>query len=626
MTHPTNYTPNVKKYSSSRKGLSKPIVNNKQREAEDELLDSKIKCDIVSSNEICSDENKPLIKRVRPKKKIDEEPLEERLIELVKKGSLNTEKCNVETKVVSLKIFRCKYCQCAYPKKRETFHHEATDHKITVKLNKYYGTDNLKLEQDYINQIKKLSWPFRKKRSGVAMKRKSTLPQSSPQIDMKTSLPSVKKISLGVEDVSLASRLNAEEIEIPTKKMRTSTNCEKNTLKSSNQNKKVESIDTSNSNVSTNKKRFVGPKSKKEKRLKKYIEYQCKYCKCQLNSLSSKVFLAHLGLKKCNNVTKFTCCLCREDFSNKTELFEKHKKDCNMSKFKKEHLCSICSSSIEKEALQNHLIDQHQTLFKCFICSAEFNQKDCLSDHLMKCTFQPTIVKTYSCETCIEKLPSLISLKEHHLKEHTYNYLNCDVSLDYLNIFDTMKKEKTLNVLQYKIDNYLACNSKGTFYCGIKDCKKVLGTIFQLESHIQSHCNTVKKRGTKRKRGGWKSNFKIKTQNYHTAICDDFLSKKAEIEPLSSLEENLVEMKPKESFLFYLGLTHNPERQEKFVLDVLTCVFRNNPDSMSSSDPQGIFELSESAKTSKRDLLVWESNEGKGPLSPEVVTIDSDDD
>jgi Uncharacterized conserved protein, contains RING Zn-finger len=536
-----------------------------------------------------------------------------------------------------LKIFRCKYCQCAYPNRKETLYHEVREHKVTIKLNQYYGPENLQLEEDFLNQIEKLSWPFKKRRH---LKK----PQSSElvgQADVSANsipLPKSRKRLFHDEVLPLGSKILPSSESNPAKKRRMPGPKSKTypILKQSlrGNSLSVDSKVSSNLGSLHGKKKLNEPtrKSSLEQSIndhqKLYFENQCKYCKCDLNSPSPKDFLKHLNAKQCNNVTLFTCSLCREDFSCKRDMFDEHKKNCFMTRFFTQEVeCGKCNKLFGSSSLEDHLVERHITLFRCFLCSAEFNQKECLSDHLQRCTFEPTVHRTFTCETCREHFKSLKSLKTHFLLEHTNHYLNSDISLDYSHTFEWVENKKACNLLQYQIDNYIACNSKGSFFCGIKDCKKVLNTIFELETHIVGHCEKVKKKTRVKKRGKKKKITKESTVSFYRtiSICDDYLMKNRPVELPALVEEN-VDIKPKDQFLSGLDLKQNNVGNcEPCALDIETILKDYDLDN-SQQDSQGIFELTDMAKYSTQDSHIWQISEQIRPKVPLVVTIDSDDD
>ncbi|KAL1464109.1 hypothetical protein WDU94_003787 [Cyamophila willieti] len=349
-----------------------------------------------------------------------------------------------------------------------------------------------------------------------------------------------------------------------------------------------------------------------------YFELECKYCKCKLNSLSSKDFLKHLNVEQCNNITAYSCSLCREDFSNKQDKFDEHRKTCCMTNFfSQEDVCSKCDELIKSASLESHLLSNHNTLFKCFICTAEFNQKDDLTNHLQKCTFKPTIQKMFTCETCKTNFVSLKALKTHSLSNHTHHYINSDISLDFSNILQDTGKNQS-NLLRYQKDNYISCNSKGSFFCGIKKCNKVLDNIFELESHIQSHCKKERKITKRRSKSKKKIIDDSCVSYYRTiSICDDYIIKKTQLQLDTSVEGDL-DINSKDHFFLYLDLMKNTENHTVNNLDDLNY-------KPSSQDSQGIFELSDKQYISQ-SLLGWQSREQKQPQSPVIVTLESDED
>lgn len=562
------------------------------------------------------------------------------------KKVINAEDIIVETeKKTKITLFRCKYCPCVYPTHKDIFDHEMIEHKSRVEVNRYYGPENLILEEDLVNQVKKLSWPHRKKRYNIANRRKII---ENNNISLPSRFNSEENVSsINNEDQQLVSpkdskqnnkrKRSLENENIPSTQKDFTENVPKKKMKIGPRSKKLaleiakvsESYMPLNPPLPKNKKVFVGPKSKNPKLkvqmfAKKYLDNQCKYCKCELDSQAPTAFLAHLKVKQCNRV-QFLCSLCCEDFSDRKENFDEHKKNCNVTKFfTQESKCARCLGSVEKTLLQEHLLDQHQALFKCFICAAEFNQKDCLVDHFEKCSFRQSINTTFTCETCKHQFENLICLKKHYLNSHTNLYLNEGICLDYNKINQWVENKKSSNVLPYQRTNYKTCNSKGAFFCGIKSCKKVLDSIFELELHIQQHCRRVRKKNRVKNKGKRRKNkSEINTECYRISICDNYLLKNYPIKPAVAsafVEENL-EIKPKDSFLYNFDLKRHSGDPELEIDDLLNDLTDDN----SSQYPPGIFELSDNTKVSAHTSLQW-FTDGKISASPLVLTIDSDDD
>uniref|UniRef100_A0A8D8YZ23 Uncharacterized protein n=1 Tax=Cacopsylla melanoneura TaxID=428564 RepID=A0A8D8YZ23_9HEMI len=542
----------------------------------------------------------------------------------VKKSEVDSKKG--EIKIDSFTLFRCKLCLSAYPNKEENCRHEASVHKCIVKVNKYYGPADLHLEEDAQNQVKKLSWPFRKRRAPcVNQLISSQVVKTFPAKDVNPKiLPLVNegKRSLDINDLHILPEISTP----PPKKIRIGPKSKIMRVKN-DESLDLDNIPLSKLDLLKKKKEIIGPKTKKTSFIKAtptnsdiscsphnvYFESQCKYCKCKLNSLSSKDFLKHLNIEQCNNITAYSCSLCREDFCNKQDMFDEHRRKCCMTNFfSQEDVCSKCCKLIKSPSLEDHLVNNHKTLFKCFMCPAEFNQKDCLTNHLQKCTFKPTIQKMFTCETCKTNFVSLKALKSHSLSNHTHHYINSDISLDFSNVLQGTGKNEC-NVLRYQKDNYIACNSKGSFVCGIKKCNKVLETIFELETHIQSHSKKVRKISKKR----CKNKKKFTDDSYVSfyrmiSICDDYIIKKTPVEPDVSVDEDF-DIHSKDHFLLKLGLKKNTENHK---VDNMGDLDYNIP----SQDSQGIFELSDNKQ------LGWQSLEQKQPQSPVIVTLDSDED
>lgn len=543
-----------------------------------------------------------------------------------KKSSIIPKENEIETGIKTT-LFRCKYCPCVYSTQKDLLDHDVVKHNAIVNVPKYYGPSHLLLEQD-VNQVKKLSWPFRKQCYSTEERRKITeneskslIYQFSPSKDsedspllfrMYSTENNKRKRSLENDSESITQK-DLTDNEVPKKRMKMGPKSRKLMM---------EMTDSSKNNaLPTKKKVFVGPKSKNPKlkihRLeKKYLENQCKFCECELESQAPTAFLTHLKVKGCNSMNSNNCSLCRKEFSSRKESLKEHEKVCNLTQFfTQESKCTKCSLSVKKTLLKDHLSGTHQVLFKCFICSAAFNQENCLLDHFSKCSFRPSraIVKSFACGTCKLQFETLTSLKKHTLQSHTHHYLNEDIALNYDERNQWVEKKSTSNILPYKRNDYMTCNTKGDFFCNIKTCKKKLNSIFELETHIQEHTIRVKKRGRAKKKGKGRTK-KSETKNTYSrmSICDTYLLKLDSIDSAdtSHLVKETSIAKSKDDFLSYLGLN------------------KHSGDKTSPHEvPQGVFELSDNANASA--YTAYNSSESFANdkrCSPELLTIDSDDD
>lgn len=157
-------------------------------------------------------------------------------------------------------------------------------------------------------------------------------------------------------------------------------------------------------------------------------ERTCDVCEKVCSSrkvLYSHKKLVHEGVKW---GIKFECKLCKENFESKYKK-SKHWGQVHRNGKVKVRTCHVCNTDFQLfEDYKEHIMNDHEGSFICFICGKDFHDASSLFIHSESHRKVEEELRQYICDVCSHRLSTKAQLLIHMRNHFTGHYYMCDVS------------------------------------------------------------------------------------------------------------------------------------------------------------------------------------------------------